>query len=334
MRVFADNHHGALSYSLYRLFEKRLGWDLFFPIGMKWRTEGYWQYSQLEDTIKSYLGIKDDDIKWRARIDRWDPDFEWTQKYLTFDQFKKTDIDIILCSVGPHEDTFFDLQQRLKPNAKLIRQIGNWNEEVDFNKSKNLMISVGPFVCPDFVNFICYHQEFDLKKWKYTKPENTKTIKTFINCFPDTVDYPLWPLYKDALSDFKFVMHGIGGTDGILSPQKAVREAMVGSGFIWHVKLGGEGFGHVIHNAYALGRPCIVKGSYYQGKMAEPLLIDGKTCIDLGKGGLGENVDKIRFFSDPVRFRQMSKAAFNRFREVCDFDQEEKAIREFLKRLK
>ena len=303
MKIFADKHHGALSYSLHLLFEKRLGWDLFFPIGMEWRDGGYWQYSQLEDTVHSYLDIKDDYKRLEENYEHFDKDFEWTQKHLTFKQFLDTDIDVLLCSVGPHEDTFFDLQQRHKPNSKLIRQIGNWNEECDFNKSKNVMISVGPFLCPDFVNYICYHQEFDIKVWDYVQPRNFKTIKNFVNCLPDTVDYNLWEIYRVRLRDFDWKMHGIGGKDGNISPQKAVREAMTDSGFIWQIKLGGEGFGHVIHNAYALGRPCIVKGSYYQGKMAEPLLIDGVTCIDLEKGDLESNVKRIKHFSKPKNFQ-------------------------------
>lgn len=333
MKVFADKHHGALSYSLHLLFEKRLGWELYSPIGMEWRTEGYWQYSQLEDTIHSYLDITKDYDDIGHCVVHWDPDFEWYQNHLTFKQFLKTDIDIIIASVGDHEDTFFDLIQRHKPDAKLIRQIGNWDEEVDFNKSKNVMISVGPFVCPDFVNYICYHQEFDIKKWKYTKPTNFKTIKTFVNCHHDTVDYKLWPKYKKLLPEFRFFEHGIGGDDGCISPQKGVRSCMAASGFIWHVKLGGEGFGHVIHNAYALGRPCIVRGSYYSGKMAEPLLIDGVTCIDLEKGSLEENIKKIRYFSVPKRFNKMSENAYKRFKEVCNFDKEEKALRKFLEQL-
>lgn len=326
-------HQGALYYSLHLLFEKRLGWDLFRPIGIDWRKEGYWQYSQLEDTIKQYLEVKTLDTNLGHYFECPDRDFDWTQKALTFPQFLKTDIDVILCSVGPHEDTFFDLMQRHKPKAKLVRQIGNWNEEVDFNKSKNIMCSVGPFVCPEFVNHINYHQEFDTKFWKYKKPKNIKTIRTFINCFPDSVDAHLWKIYKDRLSEFNFKMHGIGGKDGNVYPQAKVRETMADSGFIWHVKLGGEGYGHVIHNAFALGRPVITKGSYYQGKMAEPLLIHGKTCIDLDQGDLHNNIAMIRHFSKPFRFRKMSKNAYKRFKEVCDFDREEKYIREFLKKL-
>lgn len=333
MKVFADLHHGALSYSLHLLFEKRLGWELYNPIGLDWYKRGYWQYSHLKDTINSYLDIKKDFKDCGYHYTHWDPDFEWRQKFVTLEQFIKTEWDVLICSVGPHEDTFFNLRNKYKPRAKLIRQIGNWNEEVDFNKSKNLMISVGPFICPDYVNYICYHQEFDTRKWKYRKPANFETIKTFINCFRDTEEFELWPIYKAELKEFTWKMHGIGGDDGNISPQKAVLEAMAGSGFIWHVKLGGEGFGHVIHGAYALGRPVITRGSFYEGKMAEPLLIDGVTCIDLDNGGLEENVKKIRYFSEPRRFLKMSRAANARFREVCDFDKEEKALRGFMKAL-
>jgi len=334
MKIFADRHHGGLYYSLHLLFEKRLGWELYRPIGMEWEKEGYWQYSQLKDTIKQYLKPEKNDKNLGTHYLCGDTDFAFTQKALTFDQFKKMDIDVVLCSVGPHEDAYFDLIQREKPKAKLIRQIGNWDEEVDFNKSKNLMISVGPFICPDFVNFICYHQEFDTKIWKYQKPTNFKTIKTFINCFPDSVDADLWKIYEDRLPEFDFKMHGIDGRDGNCHPQAKVFEAMRGSGFIWHVKLGGEGFGHVIHNAYSLGRPVITKGKYYHGKMAEPLLINNQTCIDLDQGSLESNIERIKYYSDPERFEIMSKKAYDRFREVCNFNKEEKEIREFLNVLK
>lgn len=333
MKVFADLHHGALSYSLHLLFEKRLGWELFNPIGMDWRDEGYWQYSQLEDTVKSYLQPTDEFVRLGKYYTKFDKDFCWVQKYLSVNQFKRTDIDIILCSVGPHEDTFFDLQQRLKPKAKMIRQIGNWNEEVDFNKSKNIMISVGPFVCPPSVNYINYHQEFSLDQWKYEGPGNHKNISTFINCFPDSVDYAMWPVYKEKLPEIDFKMYGIGGVDGNVSPQAKVRQKMQQSGFLWQVKLGGEGFGHVIHNAYAIGRPCIVKKSYYKGKMAEPLLIDGRTCIDLDAGDLETNLKKIRYWTRPDNYRKMSINAVTRFREVCNFNREERELRNFLNRL-
>jgi len=333
MKVFADMHHGALSYSLHLLFEKRLGWELFRPIGWDWWKEGYWKYSQLLDTAHSYLDIKDEDIDEGSHFEHYDPDFDYIQKALTLDQFKEMDIGIILCSVGTHETPYLDLRNRLKPEAKLIRQIGNWNEEVDFGKTRNLMISVGPFVCPYDINYIWYHQEFDTKAWDYTEPTKFKTIRTFINCFPDSEDANLWPIYKERLPEFDWKMHGIGGEDGNISPQTKVRETMIDTGFLWHTKLGGEGFGHVIHNAYALGRPCIVKGSYYNGKMAEPLLSDNVTCIDLEKGSINENVERIRHFSKPKNFLKMSKAGYRRFKEVCNLDEEEEALRIFLDRL-
>lgn len=46
MRVLADYHHHDLFESLAILFEDRLGWELYRPIGMEWFDEGYWNFER------------------------------------------------------------------------------------------------------------------------------------------------------------------------------------------------------------------------------------------------------------------------------------------------
>jgi len=64
MKVFAELHHQSLFTSLQFLFEKRLGYQLFRPIGEKWFREGYWKicepYGNDIRTITQYLGIRDE----------------------------------------------------------------------------------------------------------------------------------------------------------------------------------------------------------------------------------------------------------------------------------
>jgi len=42
---------------------------------------------------------------------------------------------------------------------------------------------------------------------------------------------------------------------------------MKNSSAIFHAKSLGDGFGHIIHNAFALGRLILVRGKYYEGRL-------------------------------------------------------------------
>lgn len=103
--------------------------------------------------------------------------------------------------------------------------------------------------------------------------------------------------------------------------------------FVLHSKPGGDGFGHIIHNAYACGRPVIARPSQYRGQLAEQLLVPG-TFIDLDKYGRGEMKNMIRrITADPDELFRMGKRASQRFKEVVNYEQEAEDIREWLKNL-
>jgi len=118
LKVFADYHHGGLYHYLHILFVQRLGWELFRPIGLEWAKLGIWQYSERPDTQKQYLDpvncvLKPDGYYyWRDSAEEID------HKCLTFEQFKKMDIDLILSSVCQHEVSFKYLQKRFNPEAQ------------------------------------------------------------------------------------------------------------------------------------------------------------------------------------------------------------------------
>jgi hypothetical protein len=332
MNVFVDYHHGDLYHSLHLLFEKRLGWNLFRPVGTEWATRGFWKYSQQTDTINQYLGLHQ--VKEQEKNYCLCPDVnhKTVHKALTFEQFMNTNIDIIIASVANHELSFYTLQKRYKPYAKLIRQCGNV-EAVDFRFYKNIMVSTKSYQVPGDVNAVFYHQEFDTSIFFFIPEVKSRQITNLMNCLPDSIDFPLWVLYKNELSDFDFKMYGILGKDGILSGLKTIALEIQASKFIWHVKAQGDGFGHIIHNAYACGRPCIVKGSYYVDKLAGELFEDQVTCIDLDKGSVSENLRVIRNWAKPDRHKVMCERAYERFKQVVNFDDEFEEIKKFLERL-
>jgi len=106
---------------------------------------------------------------------------------------------------------------------------------------------------------------------------------------------------------------------------------MLASSYVWHVK--GEGFGHVIHNAFAAGRPVVTRVRDYAGKPAGDILADGETCVDIGTGSVAENVAKLRRYAEPAELARLCANVRRRFYEVVDFDREEQDIRAFLGRL-
>lgn len=179
MKVFADMHHGDLFNSLQLLFEDRLGWELYRPIGVEWATSGYWQlaapYGNNPDTIRQYLGL--DTHKWESgvflngdHIEKdgvyhvYDPRYENYNKAITLEQFKQMDIDIVISSIPAHDVTFADLIREHKPKAKHIAQMGNVYQTTEV---KNVMCSCVPYPVPADKNVVFYHQEFSTDIFKY-----------------------------------------------------------------------------------------------------------------------------------------------------------------------
>jgi len=136
------------------------------------------------------------------------------------------------------------------------------------------------------------------------------------------------------MPDFEFKMFGINGDDGFIQDIQKLGEEMRKSSFIFHVKSHGEGFGHIIHNTYAVGRPVITIKRYYQGKMAERFLTDGYSCIDIDDLSPEKAIEKIRYYSRPDQLLSMSQNARVLFEKYVDFEKDSERLKEFLKNLK
>lgn len=341
MNIFLDWHHGGLYDSFRLLFEKRLGHTLYRPIGLEWYEKGFWQYSHNPATVDQYLKPRDEVDFPIALLEHFvcpDAAHGTTHRALTFQQFLRKDIDIVIASVANHEAPFARLIREYKPNAKLVRQVGNVNDLVDRNLCKNIMASSILYFkeeLPPDINVVVYRQEFDLDVFSYQPPSSHHMITSLMNCVPDSVDYPLWKEYKTALPEFVWKMHGIICDDGVLPTSQSVAQAIQDTTFVWHLKWGGDGFGHIIHQAFAMGRPPIVKRSYYEDKLAGELMIHGETCIDLDVFQVAEAVySAIRYWSMPGNYKVMSEQAHRRFKEIVDYDVEERRIREWMDKLK
>lgn len=339
MNVFADYHHVGLFQSLQMLFEDRLGWSLYRPIGNEWATQGYWKiaepYGNNPGTIRQYLGT--DMNKWEHYKNLngdyvledniyhiYDPINETHQKAITLDTFKKMHFDIILSTYQPHDETFAILRDNYHPQAKHIAQMGNIYQTT---KVKNVMCSTVPYPVPPGTNVFFYHQEFDTNIFTYTPPTETKKITNFVNLHPGVAHYDQ---YRSALPDFEFKSYGASCPDGTITGERNIAQIMQNSTFGFHVKPRGDGFGHVIHNWYACGRPVITNLSDYADKLAGKLLVDGETCINLEAHTFQENCDLIRFWSKPDNHIKMCQNAYKRFQEVVNFDAEAEQFKQWI----
>jgi hypothetical protein len=329
VNIFVDYHHCDLSHSLHLLFEKRLGHKVYRPIGLEWFHEGYWKigdpYPNPLDTAQQFLHPDANNVK---RIEDevyycWMPSQETEQKAITLDKFKKMDIDIIISSIPAHDIAFAKLIRDHKPKARHISQMGNlWGE----TPVKNVMCSfpmTRATIRPD-QNVVFYNQEFDLNTFCYNPPSTNKIISSFIHWLPRQ---ELFNQYKKLLPEFTFKSFGAGCVDGCLILRDMARE-MQNSMFAWHIKPHGDGFGHVLHNWLASGRPLITNLSDY--KHRSNLLIDGETCIDLEHNSPAKNSELIREWSEPTKHRKVCENVYKVFRENVDFTKDADEIKKFI----
>lgn len=351
MNVFADLHHSGLYASLHYLFENRLGFELFRPIGTRWFDEGYWKiaqpYNNNPATIEQYLGIRQDflppdgtpalnTIKEQKDGVYYihDGAHNYYQKAITFEKFLEMDIDVVIASIPAHVEAYKKLIEKHKPKAKLIYQMGNigWHEHVPFNEVKNIMASVKEFSVPSDVNAVFYRQEFDTEVFK-PSPLTTKWITSFVNCLPDPERFNR---LREMLPDWEFRAFGISCPDGIWTNIEDIALYMKTSMWGYHYKPGGDGYGHVIHNWMAVGRPVLVNLRDYKDKLAGELLEDGVTCFDISDMDAAEiayRLEQPNHINIP-EYDQMVENVKQRFAQVVDFKRDAEKVKEFIGRLR
>jgi hypothetical protein len=354
--AFVDYHHGDLYYSLHLLFEERFGFSLYRPIGLDWFQKGFWKiaepYGNAPGTIDQFLGIpqptwsKEKEPTQRygevslvdgiyhipVKYGKGGSD-EYVQKAITFEKFMSMDFDFIIATYNLHDAPWADLVSLHNSNhpvkAVYIRQIGD--VLIQPKVCRNIMLATNEPMPPG-TNYIRYHPEHS-KEFHFVEPLNHNVVKSFIANPNIEPDLPLFLKFEKLLPNYTFKIHGILGRDGIISGE-LMPQAMKDSAFVWHVKRTGCG-GFIPRQALASGRPCIIKKSYcYEYRTSEAdLYEDSVNCIDLDLGNTEQNLEKIRYFSDPDRHTEMCRNAAEKFKHDVDFGREAESIKEWLKTL-
>lgn len=254
---------------------------------------------------------------------------------VSLEEFSDIKIDVIMATLSDNQEPWAKLRRDLKPAAKLLREEGNVRGWSSLHKDyKNLLTSDLPtFQRAGTPNKVLYHQRFDTENvFTYSEPTRFDRVTCFMPGFrgvPDLVYFA----ERHNFGGMEFLDYGHHSKLGFLTPKRRFSEEMRNTSFVWHVKPGGDGFGHVIHNSMAMGRPVITIADDYINTIAWPLLLDERTCILIGKNPV-ENSEKIKALATPEKITRMGRAASNLFKCIVDYEWEEKEISRFLENLR
>lgn len=349
MNVFCDFHHSGLAYAMHLLIEKRLGWNLYFPIGVEWFDKGYWAiaepYGNNRDTVNQYLALDEryvpkdgtpvlNDIASEKahHYEIYDHAHGYTHKSLTFTQFQSINIDIIIGSIPRHWDLYRKLRDIYKPQARVVAHMGNMFDEVEYYMRsgiiRNLMASTITFPYPDHINTVFYHQEIDTHVFHYTPyiTELIPRITSFVNLLPAR---HIYEAYKTAMPDFEFRAYGSSTPEGPIQTIQEIASHMKDSMWGFHLKPRGDGFGHILYDWAFIGRPIITRFSDYADKLGGELLEDGITAIDLEKRSFPDTIDYIRHLSHPTHYSTLATAIQSRVSNIIDYDREALQLKRF-----
>jgi len=351
MRVLLDFHHHDLWESMQLLCD-RLGWSLVRPIGMDWFDEGYWNHERKwhgDAIARQYLSPWDSDTPntgWGysrrpgpGYSYRIDPSHEGRLYILTtLEQARDEPPDIVISSLAHNHEGMARFAAQV--GATFGLQIGNVRfSAIDMAEDRWDLAKFGlisgrlPAVVP--VPHVVYHQEF--KGFDPTPPPRHEPfrISSFVQCYPESPTYGAMTGAALDAPDFDWRVYGAYGqapldhyAAGNIDTCLGVARAMQDSDVAWHAKAWSDGFGHVIHNWFSIGRPVFGFESYYRDQLAGDLWVDGVTSFDIERRSRDEVIALLRqLAANPEMHQRMCEAAAARFREVVNFDEEEQQIR-------
>lgn len=350
MRVLCDFHHEDLYHSLYLLLEKRLGHELYRPIGPEWFSEGYWMVYNHPATAQQYLGyhtateplnVLDESNVVLPPLnvghsevssglfkiqDRHRPNIQY--RAISLDKFKNTSFDILISSIPDHINRFDKLISLYQPNAKHIFQAGNnWN--LKSYPIKNLLNSTTLYPPHENVHVVNYHQEFDdqvlFTLEKCINPKSVVNLRHMMSRDKDS-----FHRVETSLPEWTWKAFGSLNRDGpIIGDTSSILKEF---GFLWHDKHEGDGYGFNLHHAAACGRPIITHKSYFNGMTAAPLLISGVTCINLDTISETDLSNELQNYVS--HYDESSVKIRENFKSLVNFDEESNRVNIFLNNLR
>lgn len=350
MKVLLDFHHHALAESYALTLHDRFGWDLWFPWGMDWFDEGIWQFEKEwhgDRVARQYLeGIwsnADTGCCTALLTDPRHPDrvLQGVSLQAARDM---GDWDIVISSLPANDVGYHKLAQEW--GATFGVQVGNNLQHSDWRRAEFVIASstldgFGPeHIGKAFVFMgtptVMVHQEFSLDIFSQRPPAAGNEVASWVNCFGEGPSYPDFLAFARKYSDeFDFKVFGAlgsyGGDEfqgGDISWVPDIADRMAQARVGWHTKHWSDGFGHTVHNWFAIGRPVVGYARYYKDKIAGALWDEGYSTFDIEHLSHDELAALLRRLRDDDDFHaRICENAALRFRSTVDFDHEAALIK-------
>jgi hypothetical protein len=354
MRVLIDYHHADLWESWNLLLGDRFGWDIYAPIGMEWFDQGFWNFERivLGDVVaRQYLeGIwpnrrlisasqVPEGVEHYAQADPTHPGR--LIRGVTLETALATKWDIVIATLPDNEDGLHRVARMT--GAKYGVQIGNQWQMTDWSDADFGLVSATLQVEPTRP-YVTYRQPFSLRDFRYEPPPRGETFR-IASAVQGLAENPrAYAEYLEYAREDPSFAWGIYGSYGQAEPDEfswgnlpstpAVAAAMRSVDVAWHTKEWSDGYGHVIHNWFASGRPVVGREFYYTDKLAGALWRDGVTSIDIGSRTVDEVRAVLRRFREDEEYHLgFCERAAARFAEVVNFDEEAEIIRAMFARV-
>ena len=340
MKVLVDYHHSDLFESWMLTLHDRLGYEVYRPIGMDWFDSGIWQFEKHhhgDAVAHQYLDIWGSDVDCGDHWERTDTTHPGrVLRMVTLDQARDMEWDFVISSL-PDNDLGMAALARDR-GAKFGVQIGNEAQQSSWDLADFGLVSTTMGYQPPKPHVV-YHQEFSLADFRPEAPTERNVVGSWVQCFAENrVPYAEFLDIARVTPEFEWRIYGAYGSHpvdefaaGNLPNTPAVAASMRAARIAYHAKSWSDGYGHVIHNLAATGRPLIGRASYYADKLAGPLWVEGVTSFDLDSHSRDELVAIMRRLRDDDEYhRQISDNMAARFREVVDFDEDAANVKALL----
>jgi hypothetical protein len=194
-------------------------------------------------------------------------------------------------------------------------------------------------------NYIEYNQEFDLTPFVYKKPSNIKSISSFLHFNSRHKGYRFFEM-ESEMKDWTFKEYGVGNRDGCSKTYHGQCEQYLNTGFVWHVKLIGDGYGYNLYKTLASGRPLVLNYSHFyknNHKLFNRNYFDiERTIIDYQKYFSPTDLNFDNKSNSDLKYELEKKLEnwddnslyiYNKFRELVNFDEEFTKIKIFIEKL-
>lgn len=324
MNVFVDFiGHADLYYSMHQLFENRLGWTLFRP-----DDSAAWQELGIYTALWPPQPLIKEEVNGFIEVNILTHNFK--HRIISFDQFLDMDFNLLVTTSHENEIPFYNLREKYKPQAALVRHIANILERPVI--CKHVLLSTKEPM-PSDVQWIQYCPEHPTTYKPPSSPTAEKVIKSFSNnlpSYPQDLDY--WQRAKKLLPDFSFKMHG-HACDDLGVPQQDLPKAMQSAKVIWHTK-GAGGCGYVAREALSCGKPLVVRKDYTRiyRTLAQDYLKDGINCIDIDPcvRSLEDGMNILREWTRDDQYEERCRIALAAFKEEINFEREARQIKSWL----